>query len=243
MALAQSAKLITLGEMATGMAHELNQPLNVIKMAAQITQLELDEATASGGPEATLPASDLRRGLQQITKQVDRAASIIAHMRIFGRAPSGEAQVIDAVQVCRDAVGLVREQLRSSGIALIVEDPGEELLIRVHRILIEQVIVNLAMNARDAILGDGRSAGTVRVRPQRAADGKVAILVSDDGPGVPAALRNRLFEPFFTTKPVGKGVGLGLAISFGIVRDSGGRLSLTDDGPGATFCIELPRDG
>ncbi len=164
-------------------------------------------------------------------------------MRIFGRAPSGEAQLIDAVQVCRDAVGLVREQLRSSGIALIVEDPGEELLIRVHRILIEQVIVNLAMNARDAILGDGRSAGTVRVRPQRAADGKVAILVSDDGPGVPAALRNRLFEPFFTTKPVGKGVGLGLAISFGIVRDSGGRLSLTDDGPGATFCIELPRDG
>lgn len=240
MALAQSAKLITLGEMATGMAHELNQPLNVIKMAAQITQLQLDEAAAPGGPAATLPVGDLRRGLQQIAKQVDRAASIITHMRIFGRAPSGEAQLIDAVQVCREAVGLVREQLRSVGIALLVEDPGEELLIRAHSILVEQVIINLAMNARDAILGDGRSAGTVRVRPQRAADGKVAILVSDDGPGVPAALRNRLFEPFFTTKPVGKGVGLGLAISFGIVRDSGGNLSLTDDGPGATFCIELP---
>lgn len=240
MALAQSAKLITLGEMATGMAHELNQPLNVIKMAAQITQLELDEASAAGGAAAALPVDNLRRGLQQIATQVDRAASIIAHMRIFGRAPSGEAQLIDAVQVCRDAVGLVGEQLRSSGIAIIVEDPGEPLLICVHRILIEQVIVNLAMNARDAILGDGRSAGTVRVRPQRAADGKVAILVSDDGPGVPAALRNRLFEPFFTTKPVGKGVGLGLAISFGIVRDSGGSLSLTDDSPGATFRFELP---
>lgn len=240
MALAQSAKLITLGEMATGMAHELNQPLNVIKMAAQITQLELDEATAAGGAGAALPVDDLRRGLQQIATQVDRAASIIAHMRIFGRAPAGEAQRIDAVQVCRDAVGLVGEQLRSSGIAIMVEDPGEELPVRVHRILIEQVIVNLAMNARDAILGDGRAAGTVRVRPQRAADGKVAILVSDDGPGVPAPLRNRLFVPFFTTKPVGKGVGLGLAISFGIVRDSGGSLSLTDDGPGATFRIELP---
>lgn len=240
MALAQSAKLITLGEMATGMAHELNQPLNVIKMAAQIAQLELDEATARGESSATQLVG-LHRGLQQIAKQVDRAASIIAHMRIFGRAPSGEAQLIDAVQICRDAVDLVREQLRSSGIVLVVEEPGEELLVRVHRILIEQVIVNLAMNARDAILGDGRSAGSVRVRPQRAADGKVAILVSDDGPGVPAALRNRLFEPFFTTKPVGKGVGLGLAISFGIVRDSGGSLSLTDDGPGATFCIELPR--
>lgn len=240
MALAQSAKLITLGEMATGMAHELNQPLNVIKMAAQITQLELDEATAAGGAAAALPVDDLRRGLQQIATQVDRAASIIAHMRIFGRAPAGEAQRIDAAQICRDAVSLVGEQLRSSGIAIMVEDPGEELPVRAHRILIEQVIVNLAMNARDAILGDGRSAGTVRVRPQRAADGKVAILVSDDGPGIPAALRNRLFEPFFTTKPVGKGVGLGLAISFGIVRDSGGSLSLTDDGPGATFRVELP---
>ena len=243
MALAQSAKLITLGEMATGMAHELNQPLNVIKMAAQITKLELDEATVSGGPAAALPVGNLRRGLQQIAKQVDRAASIIAHMRIFGRAPSGEAQLIDAVQVCRDAVGLVREQLRSSGIAITVENPGEELLVRVHRILIEQVIVNLTMNARDAILDDGRSVGTVRIQPQRAADGKVAIMVADDGPGVPAALRNRLFEPFFTTKPVGKGVGLGLAISFGIVRDSGGRLWLTDHSPGATFCIELPRGG
>jgi len=243
MALAQSAKLITLGEMATGMAHELNQPLNVIRMAAQITQLELDEATAPGGAAAALPVDDLRRVLQQITEQVDRAASIIDHMRIFGRAPSGEAQPIDAVQVCRDAVSLVREQLRSLGVAIAVEDPGEELLVRVHRILIEQVIVNLAMNARDAISDDRRSTGKVRVRPQRAADGKVVILVSDDGPGVPAVLRNRLFEPFFTTKPVGKGVGLGLAISFGIVRDSGGSLTLTDDGSGATFCIELPGYG
>jgi len=243
MALAQSAKLITLGEMATGMAHELNQPLNVIKMAAQITQLELDEATAPGGSAATLPVGNLRHGLQQIAKQVDRAANIIDHMRIFGRAPSGEARLVDAVRLCREAVGLVRGQLRSSGIAITVEDPGEELLVRVHPLLIEQVIVNLAMNARDAILGGERSAGTVRVRPQRAADGKVAILVSDDGPGVPSALRNRLFEPFFTTKPVGKGVGLGLAISFGIVSDSGGRLSLIDDGPGATFCIELPQGG
>lgn len=243
MALAQSAKLITLGEMATGMAHELNQPLNVIKMAAQITQLELDEATAPGGAAAALPVDDLRRGLQQIATQVDRAASIIAHMRIFGRAPSGEAELIDAVQVCRDAVSLVREQLRSLGIAIAVEDPGDELLVCVHRILIEQVIVNLAMNARDAISDDRRSTGTIRVRPQRAADGKVVILVSDDGPGVPAVLRNRLFEPFFTTKPVGKGVGLGLAISFGIVRDSGGSLTLTDDGPGATFRIELPGSG
>ena len=68
----------------------------------------------------------------------------------------------------------------------------------------------------------------------------MAILVSDNGPGVPATARHRLFEPFFTTKPVGKGVGLGLAISFGIVRDSGGTLALTEDAPGATFRIDLP---
>ena len=239
MALAQSSKLITLGEMATGMAHELNQPLNVIKMATQITQLELDEATERG-TAAALPVDHLRRGLQQIEAQVERAASIITHMRIFGRAPSGEPQLVDAVQISREAVSLVREQLRSSGITVVVEDPGEELLVRIHSILMEQVIVNLAVNSRDAIVSDGRATGTVRVRPQRHADGKVVILVSDDGPGVAAALRNRLFEPFFTTKPVGKGTGLGLAISFGIVRDSGGSLTLTDETPGATFRIELP---
>lgn len=244
-AVAQSAKLITLGEMATGMAHEINQPLNVIKMAAQSGRLELEEAATpadTDGPAARdFPSAEFIHGkLRRIEEQVDRAAGIIAHMRIFGRAPTGRPQTIDARAACDGATALVREQLRAAGIDIVVADPGEPLPVSVHQNLIEQVIVNLLMNARDAMVGAGRRRGEVRLTPVQAGPRKVAILVSDDGPGIPQAVRGRLFEPFFTTKPPGQGVGLGLAISFGIVRDCGGSLTLTDETPGATFRIELP---
>lgn len=244
-AIAQSAKLITLGEMATGIAHELNQPLNVIKMAAQSGRFELEEAAAPTGIDGRAEGDSSSAGfilgkLRRIEEQVDRAAGIIAHMRIFGRAPTGRPQTIDVRAACEGAAALVREQLRSAGIDIVVADPGEPLPVCVHQNLIEQVIVNLALNARDAMVGAGRRRGEVRVSPVRAGQSKVAVLVSDDGPGIPQAVRGRLFEPFFTTKPPGQGVGLGLAISFGIVRDSGGTITLVDEGPGATFRIELP---
>lgn len=244
-AIAQSAKLITLGEMATGMAHEINQPLNVIKMAAQSCRLELEEAATpadTDGPAAReFPSAEFIHGkLRRIEEQVDRAAGIIAHMRIFGRAPTGRPQTIDARAACDGAAALVREQLRAAGIDLVVAAPGEPLPVSVHQNLIEQVIINLVLNARDAMVGAGRRRGEVRLTPVRAGPRKVAILVSDDGPGIPQAVRGRLFEPFFTTKPPGQGLGLGLAISFGIVKDCGGSLTWTDDTPGATFRIELP---
>lgn len=240
-AIAQSAKLITLGEMATGIAHELNQPLNVIKMAAQSARFELesppDAGAAAPGPEAV---EFIDGKLQRIEEQVDRAAGIIGHMRVFGRAPATPPQTLDIRLACEGAAGLVRGRLQAVGIDVAVVDPGEPLPVSAHRSLIEQVIVNLVTNARDAIVGAGRASGDVRIRPFRAEDGKVVVLVSDDGPGVPASVRGRLFEPFFTTKPTGQGVGLGLATSFGIVKECGGSLVFVDEGPGATFRIELP---
>ena len=105
---------------------------------------------------------------------------------------------------------------------------------------LEQVIVSLLVNARDALRDCGQRDKRVEVSATRAAGGRIVVAVADNGPGVPVAIRDRIFEPFFTTKPVGEGTGLGLATSYGIVRDAGGSLSLGESEAGATFRIDLP---
>lgn len=142
----QNAKLILLGEMATGLAHELNQPLNVIRMAAQ-------NAMAIIGDEGTgdAAARDYVRGkLERINAQIGRSAALIDHMRIFGRADSVESEAFDIGDVVFDALQLVAQELRLAGISLSVS--GEAgLHVRGHRQQLEQVLLNVILNARDAI--------------------------------------------------------------------------------------------
>ncbi len=244
-AIEQSAKLVTLGEITTGIAHEISQPLNVIRMAAQntLTEIEPDaELTIPG----TAPMSDaelrtfVAAKLHRVIAQVDRAASIIARMRIFSRSPREKRRVFDARNACKDATALMRQQFQRSGIELRTCLTGEPLLVMGYQPTLEQVVVSLLVNARDSLLAADLDKKVVRVTAERSPQGRVVILVSDNGPGVPPAIRDRIFEPFFTTKPVGEGTGLGLATSYGVVRDAGGSLSLVSDGPGATFRIELP---
>ena len=112
-------------------------------------------------------------------------------------------------------------------------------MVKFHPVLLEQVMINLLLNARDALLGVAVLAREIRIELKHA-KGEVIILVSDTGSGILSAHRQKIFEPFFTTKSAEKGTGLGLSISYGIVRDSGGRLELLDASPGCTFCIFLP---
>jgi len=237
----QSSKLIRLGEMATSMAHELNQPLNVVKMAAQSAQMEIESAAPAAHGDAAVAelCGFVGDRLARIVSQADRAASIIDHMRIFGRVPKGPPPVVDAVASCRAAVDFVEHQLRHSGVAVRSHLEGPRQPVRCHPVLLEQVLVNLLLNARDSLLSNRIAAPRIELSVQ-ASDGKVDILVHDNGPGVPAALRGRVFEPFFTTKESGKGTGLGLAVSYGIVRDSGGSLDLLDAPAGCTFQVRLP---
>jgi len=237
----QSAKLIRLGEMATSMAHELNQPLNVVKMAAQSAQMEIESASpaAHGDPAMNELCRFVGDRLARIVGQADRAASIIDHMRIFGRVPKGPPPVIDAVDSCRAALDFVGHQLRHSGVAVRTRLDGARQPVRCHPVLLEQVLVNLLLNARDSLLSNRVGAPRIELSAV-AAEGRVDILVHDNGPGIPVALRGRVFEPFFTTKESGKGTGLGLAVSYGIVRDSGGTLDLLDDAAGCTFRVRLP---
>ncbi len=241
----QSSKLITLGEMATGMAHELNQPLNVIKMAAQSALFEVEEYWAlnpeqNAEPDAPISfVQFLESRLQRVVEQVDRAATIIDHMRIFGRVPSGKPPVIDVAATCRSALQLIGHQLRDAQVEVVLRAGEASPGVRFHPVLLEQVLVNLLLNARDAMTNVPAAKREVCIEVMTAKE-EVMIMVSDKGPGIPAALRDRIFEPFFTTKSSEKGTGLGLSISYGIMRDSGGRLDLLDSSSGCSFCIVIP---
>jgi C4-dicarboxylate-specific signal transduction histidine kinase len=243
-AIEQTAKLVTLGEMTTGMAHELSQPLNVIKMAAQNALSEV--ATAEREPGFRPPMNDaefrpfVAGKLGRIMAQVDRAASIIARMRVFGRTPEGEPAVFDVREACRGALILVGQRLRNAGV-VVREELGERpLRVRSYQNLLEQALVNLLINARDALQQSMRADKTIVLTTSRGSDGHVLITVADNGPGIPAEIRERIFEPFFTSKPTGQGTGLGLSLSFGIVREAGGTLALLPGETGAAFQIDLP---
>ena len=247
-ALTETSKLVTLGEMTTGMAHELSQPLNVIRMAAQnaLTEVrppppepgEPNEPVAEVLDEAAFRAF-VGAKLDRIMAQVDRAASIIARMRVFGRRPEGKPGIIDACEVGRDALALLAQRLRNEHIKVIDTLDGGPLWVRAHPQLAEQVLVNLLLNAIDAVRA--RPEGERRIgMDARAVDGRLLLTVSDNGPGVPPDLRDRIFEPFFTSKAPGQGTGLGLSLAYGLVLEAGGRLSLVPSEEGAAFRVDLP---
>ncbi len=244
-AIAQTAKLVTLGEMTTGMAHELSQPLNVIKMAAQNALSEVAPAEPrEPGFRPPMDDAELRPfvagKLGRIMAQVDRAASVIARMRVFGRTPDGEPAVFDVREACRGALILVGQRLRNAGITVREELGDQPLRVRSHQNLLEQALVNLLVNARDALQQSMRPDKTIVLSASRGSNGHVLVTVRDNGPGVAAEIRERIFEPFFTSKPTGQGTGLGLSLSFGIIREAGGTLSLLDSEEGAAFQIDLP---
>lgn len=240
-AINQSAKMIVLGEMATGMAHELNQPINIIHMAAQNALVELEPAE----PGAPMPspttemAEFVMSRLETILSQTKRAAELISHMRIFGRVPRDKAVPFDARQACSGALMLIGEQTRLRGIAVHMDVGDLPAMVLGHKTMLEQVLINLINNARDAF-------GAVEADEKQIAvschtgDRKVVIEVSDNGPGIPETIRSRIFEPFFTTKDVGSGTGLGLAISYGIVTDMSGSIAVAPSDRGTKIRIELP---
>jgi PAS domain S-box-containing protein len=229
----QSSKLATLGEMATSIAHELNQPLNIIRMAAANSRRQI-----AGG---TIDSRYLNEKLERIEGQTTRAAGIIDHMRIFGREAKEEAELVDLRKVVSNALNLMGEQLRLAGIEVVTELPDACPFILGHTTLMEQMILNLLTNAVDAMTKrDGEAKIILRVFED---DEGLNITVEDTGSGIPEDILPRIFEPFYTTKKMGKGAGLGLSVSYGIVRDMDGAIHAENTDSGAKFTITLPRAG
>ena len=233
----QAGKMATLGEMATGVAHELNQPLTVIKGAASYFLRK----TRRSEPIAPETLSELS---VEISGQVDRASDIINHMRAFGRKSDLALLDTDINGVVAQACDLFGRQLVVHGITLETSlAPALPPVLAIPNRL-EQVIVNLILNARDAVEERVKSAPEppAVIGVSTVMDGNTVLLsVWDTGTGIPAHLLNKIFEPFFTTKPVGKGTGLGLSIIYGLVKDFGGSISARNrDEGGALFEIRLP---
>jgi C4-dicarboxylate-specific signal transduction histidine kinase len=228
--LVQAGKLATLGELTTGVAHELNNPLNNIGLYVGnvIDRIRLGE------DDAEPLVADLEKAMEQVRK----ATEIISHLRTFGRAARVNIEQVDIDDVIERSLLLVHEQLRLRGIEVELELCPDELLVVANPIQLEQVFINLLTNARDALTNSKRK--TIRIASSRDEE-RIRIAFSDTGPGIPPELQQRIFDPFFTTKEVGTGTGLGLSITYSILKEYGGDISVESrPGKGATFMVELP---
>ena len=229
--LVQSAKLASIGELATGVAHEINNPLNNISLCADNLIDAIHEGTAND--------QLLLTELQLMTAQVQKAALIVDHLRRFGRAAPQQRTAVQVHQVVRSALSLMREQLRLRNIEVETYWALEDPQVEGNALQIEQVVLNLLTNARDAVSHTAIKIIAVATAVDK---DRVFIRVTDTGIGMSEEVKKRIFDPFFTTKEVGKGTGLGLSLSYGIIHDHRGTLTVESrPGHGATFVVQLPR--
>ena len=222
-------KLASVGEMAAGLAHELNTPLGNIQALASLAGKEV----ARG--EADVEA--LRQDLADIAEQTGKCSRIISGLLSFARQQQPDLGLHDVNRILEEALSLVRMRQEKLDIAVNFAEDSALPYVRVDGNLIRQVFVNLLLNAFDAMPEGGKVAISCTEEEQR-----VAIRVADCGIGIPAENLRRIFDPFFTTKEVGKGTGLGLSVSYGIVQSQGGTIEVeSTPGSGTTFTVKLPK--
>ena len=231
--LAQASKMTNLGQMSAGIAHELNQPLNVIKMGSEYLQMIMEKNHHNLKPELV----DVAR---EVSEQVDRATEIINLLREFGRKPDFKKELVDINDIIKAVLRIMGQQIKLHDIELIL-DLGESIppvLAQANRM--EQIFFNLLANASDAILQKRKTVGKTSPEQIKIATSRskshVVVTVSDTGIGIPMEIKEKIFEPFFTTKEVGKGMGLGLSILYGIVKEYGGEIEVEGEpGKGTSF--------
>lgn len=240
--LIQASKMATLGEMATGIAHELNQPLSVIKTASSF----LIKKVIKGQP---IRDDILKTMAEEIDSHVDRASKIINHLREFGRKSEVKKEAVYVNEALQKALDIFSQQLKLREIEVVKQFAENLPPVSANSNRLEQVFINLLINARDAIEEKIEKSFTKDVDKKiylntSARNGKVIISVKDTGMGIPQSVLDKIFEPFFTTKRVGKGTGLGLSISYGIVQDYEGTIQVeTAENEGAEFIVQFPVGG
>jgi signal transduction histidine kinase len=228
--LVESEKRASIGLLVSGVAHELNNPLNNISLTAETMIEDLEE----------LPQDDLKSYVNDIFSQCERAQNIVVNLLDFARARrSTGMEDQDIVTVVQDSISLIANQLRVNKISLKKDIPDGGLYVRGNRSKLEQIFISIMTNAIQAMEEEGTL--TVIVQPDEG-NRNVLIKISDTGPGIPEEELKNIFEPFFTTKAVGKGTGLGLSVSRSLVMEHKGEIEVESrPGEGTTFTIKLPQ--
>lgn len=222
--LIQNEKLTSIGLLAAGVAHEVNTPLAVISSYSQMLHKQIS------------PEDPRHKLLEKITKQTFRASEIVNSLLSFSRTNATEFFDVNICQVIRDTLSLLEHQLRTARIHVDFQTQGETPVILGNPGKLQQVFLNLFLNSKDAMV-DG---GELKIRT-RIVDSKVEIVVTDTGTGISVDNVKKIYDPFFTTKSAGKGTGLGLAVSYGIVQEHGGVISVESNlGHGTSFKLEFP---
>ena len=227
--LVQSAKLAALGQMSAAMAHEINQPLTTQRMQLETLRLLLDHCRYD----------EARLALEPLEQMLTRMAALTSHLKTFARnSPVGLRERLDLATVVDQALHLLDTRLRSDevDVALYLARPA---WVRGDAIRLEQVLINLLRNALDAMADKRYKRLEIRIEPEQ---DQWRLSVLDSGGGIADTHLAKVFDPFFTTKPVGEGLGLGLAISYGIIHEAGGQLQAENLPGGARLSFTLPRD-
>ncbi|MBI5588734.1 MAG: response regulator [Deltaproteobacteria bacterium] len=219
-----SSKLAALGEMAAGIAHEVNNPLQVMMANIELLDTEVSE-------------KGIKR-LDNLKDGIFRIKGIIKDLLIFAREQTTGVEDIDVNAVIEKVVGIMRNQLKVASIGIELDLDRRALAVRCNKNLFQQVIINLLQNAKDAI-EESKKGSMVRIRTNQLPGGIAVVEVADDGPGVPESVIDRIFDPFFTTKDAGKGTGLGLSVSRRIIDGMGGSITVASSSRGTTFTINL----
>ena len=230
----QAHRMLSLGELASGLGHELGQPLMAISMAAENGRFALQQDPAR--------IEMAQQKFDRILRMAERAGNIITSMRTVGHTESGTTAWLNLADLVDDTIGVMKDRLQREAIHVHVSVPADLPKVRVAPTLFQQVLINLLANACDAYERADAPQGvgkTVRIDGQ-AGNGGVSLRIEDQAGGVPPEVIDHIFDPFFTTKGPDKGTGLGLSICYGIIRQAGGTLSVHNTDGGAAFEILLP---
>jgi C4-dicarboxylate-specific signal transduction histidine kinase len=231
--IARIARITTMGELAASIAHELNQPLGSIVTSGDACLRWL----AAKPPNL----DEARQAVEAIIRDGTRASSVLVRTRGLLRRGERLRERLDINDVIREVIALLDGELRRNGVSLRTEMPQSLRPVVVDRVLLQQVILNLIMNAVEAMRAVSDRPRVLRIRTEEQSSGNIVVLVQDSGVGLDPEHLSRLFEAFYTTKV--QGIGMGLTISRSIIEAHGGRLwAVANDGPGSTFCFTLPID-
>ena len=243
--LIRAGRLAELGEMAAGFAHEINNPLQIMKSEQSLVQTILSDLKEKGRIEESEDLAELEDSVRQIKIQTDRCAEITQAILRFGRHGESTAKDVSIQEFIPEVIAMIEKKASVHGIRINQKMARDVSPIHVDSAQLQQVVLNLFNNAIDAIIDKhGVEGGEISVEVAQSDNGNVKITVQENGCGISSKNLSKVFSPFFTTKPVGKGTGLGLSICYGIIGNMGGVMEVnSEQGVGTAMTILLPASG